>query len=62
MQIKITYKDFTLEYQDEYSMLDERAVKQIKSLVEGIFQESNTTDKVEENIISPPRRTAPIRK
>ena len=31
MQIKITSKDFTLEYQDEFS-LDEKAISQVKNL------------------------------
>lgn len=48
MQIKITSKDFTLEYQDEFSLLDERAVSQVKNLIEFIVKETKNQPTKEE--------------
>jgi hypothetical protein len=50
MQIKITSKDFTLEYQDEFSLLDERAVSQVKNLIEFIVKETKNQPTKEEQL------------
>jgi hypothetical protein len=49
MQIKITNKDFTLEYQDEFS-LDEKAISQLKNLIEFIVKETKNQPTKEEQL------------
>lgn len=50
MQIKITSKDFTLEYQDEYSSLHESTVKHLKSLIETVVKETKNQPTKEEQL------------
>jgi hypothetical protein len=50
MQIKITSKDFTLEYQDEYSRLEELTVTHLKSLIETVVKETKNQPTKEEQI------------